>query len=62
MQSPCSLLVEDYTEVFYTIHKGDVPSVQCEMNLRWSKSLREVDDPSFIVIDLNVPALAPLLK
>jgi hypothetical protein len=58
MQSPCNPLVEDYTEVFYMIQKGNVPSVQCEMSLRWYRSMREVDDPSFIFIDFNVPALA----
>jgi hypothetical protein len=30
------------------IHEGDVPSVQCESNLRWSKSMSEVDGPKFI--------------
>jgi hypothetical protein len=41
MQSPCSPLLEDYIEVFYVIHKGDVPSFQCEKNLRWSTSMSE---------------------
>jgi hypothetical protein len=41
------------------IHDGDVPSVQREMNLMWSKSMREVDGPNFIFIDFNVPALSP---
>jgi hypothetical protein len=58
MQSPCEPLVEDYTEVFYMIHEGDVPSIQCEVNLRWSKSVREVDSPNYTFIDFNVPALA----
>jgi hypothetical protein len=62
MQSPYNALVADYTEVFYLIHKGDVPSVQCEKNLKWSKSMREVYGPSFILIDFNVPALAPRLS
>jgi hypothetical protein len=57
MQSACNPLVEGYTEVFYMIHKGDVPSVQCEMNLRWYKSVKEVGGPSFIFIDFNVAAL-----
>jgi hypothetical protein len=62
MQSPCDPLVEDYTEVFHVIHRGDVLSVQCEMNFRWSKSMREVDGVSFVFIDINVPALAPHLN
>jgi hypothetical protein len=44
------------------IDDGDVPSVQCEMSLRWSKSMREVDGPSLIFIYSNVPALAPRLN
>jgi hypothetical protein len=38
------------------IHKGNVPSIQCEMNLRWSKSMGEVHGPSFIFIYFNGPA------
>jgi hypothetical protein len=57
MQSPCILLVEDYTAVFYMIHKGDVPSDQCEINFSWSNSMREVEGNYF-----NVPALAPCLN
>jgi hypothetical protein len=53
MQSACNPLVENYTEVFYMIHTDDVPSIQCELNLRWSnnKSMREVDGQSFTFID-----------
>jgi hypothetical protein len=58
VESPCNLLVEDYTEIFYMIHTGNVPSVQCEMNLSFSKSMKEVGGPSFILIDFNIPALA----
>jgi hypothetical protein len=61
MQSPYNALVEDYTEVFYTIHKGDVPCVQC-MDFGWSKSLREVDRTNFILTDSNVPKLTPSLN
>jgi hypothetical protein len=46
LQFPCNPLIEDYTEVFYMIHEGDVPSVQCKVSLRWSKTTREVDRPS----------------
>jgi hypothetical protein len=31
-------LIEDYTEIFYMIHEVYVPSIQCEVSLRWSKS------------------------
>jgi hypothetical protein len=48
--------------VCYMIHKEDVLSIQREMNLRWSKPMREVDGPNFIFIDFNVPALAPRLS
>jgi hypothetical protein len=34
-----------YTEVYYLIHEGKILSVQCEMNLRWSKLMREVNAP-----------------
>jgi hypothetical protein len=62
MHFPCNLLVEDYTEVFYMIHKGDIPSVQRENNLRWSKPMREVDGLGFIFIYFNISALAQLLN
>jgi hypothetical protein len=48
IKSPCNLLVEDYIEVFYMIHNVVVPFVQCEMNIRLSKSVTEVDGPNFI--------------
>jgi hypothetical protein len=62
MQSPCNPLVKDYTEVFYTIHKWNILSAQCEMNFMWSKSMREVDGTSFIFIDFNVPVFIPCLN
>jgi hypothetical protein len=61
MQSPCNPLIEDYIEVLHMVHEGDVPSVQCQMSLRWSKYMREVDGLSLIFIDCNVPELAPHL-
>jgi hypothetical protein len=45
---------------YYMFHEGDVPPVQCEASLRWSKS-RE-DGPSHIFVDFNVPALTPRLN
>jgi hypothetical protein len=62
MQSPYNTLIEDYTKVFFMTHEGDVPSVQCEVSLRWSKSVKEVDDPSLILIDFRDPALTPRLN
>jgi hypothetical protein len=44
------------------IREGDILSVKCEMSLGWSKSMREVDGPSLIFIDFNVPGLAPRLS
>jgi hypothetical protein len=32
--SPSNPLIEDYTEIFYVIDKGDIPSIQCKMGLR----------------------------
>jgi hypothetical protein len=43
VQSPGNPFMEDYTEIFYMIDEGDVPSVQCEMSLREPKSMRKVD-------------------
>jgi hypothetical protein len=62
MQSPCNPLIEDYTEILYMIQEGDVSSIQCEMSVRWSKSMREVDDTRFILIDFNVSALSSRLS
>jgi hypothetical protein len=59
MKSAYNPLVEDYTEIFYMTREGDAPSVQYEMNFRWSKSIREIEGPSFILINFNIPALAP---
>jgi hypothetical protein len=43
------------------IHERDIPSVQYEMNIRWSESMREVDGRKFIFNDFNAPALAPCI-
>jgi hypothetical protein len=56
VQSPCDPLIEDYTEIFYIIDKGDIPSIQCKMSLRGPKSVRKV------FIDFYVPALTPRLS
>jgi hypothetical protein len=54
--------MEDYTEIFYMIDKGDIPSIQCKMSLGGPKSMRKVDDLSLIVIDFYVPAHTPRLN
>jgi hypothetical protein len=46
-------------QIFYAIYKYNVPSVQCKKRLRWSDSMREVDCPSLVFIDFNVPMLTP---
>jgi hypothetical protein len=57
--SPCTFLIEDNTELFYTLYKWNVPPIQYEKRLRWSNSTREVDCPMFFLIDFNVPTLTP---
>jgi hypothetical protein len=57
--SACTL-IEDYTQIFYMIHKGDIPSIQCKMSLMRPKSMRKVDGLSLIFIDFYVPALTRL--
>jgi hypothetical protein len=54
------LLSENYTEMLYMIDEGDVPSVQCNMNL--NGSVREIDGFSLIFIDVSIPALTPRLN
>jgi hypothetical protein len=46
----------------WKIHEGDIPSIQCKMNLRGPKSMRKVDGLSLIFIDFYVPALTPRLN
>jgi hypothetical protein len=57
--SPCNILIEDYTEIFYIIYKWNVPSIQCKKRLRWSNSMREVDCSSLVFTDFNIPTLTP---
>jgi hypothetical protein len=56
VQPPCNPLIEDYTQIFYMIDKGDIPSIQCKMNPRGPKCMRKEDGPSLILIDFYVPA------
>jgi hypothetical protein len=62
VQSPCNPLIEDYSEIFYMIDEGNVPSIQYELSLRGSESVREVGGQSLILIDFNVPAITPRLN
>jgi hypothetical protein len=55
--SPYNFLIEDYTEIYYTIYKWNVPSIQCRMGLRWSTYAREATPLSLILIYFNIPAL-----
>jgi hypothetical protein len=43
VQSSCSPLIEDYTEIFHMIMEGDIPSIQCKMSFRGPKCVRKVD-------------------
>jgi hypothetical protein len=43
----------------YTIYKWDVPSIQCKKRLGRYPLMGEVDRPSLVFIDPNIPALAP---
>jgi hypothetical protein len=44
VQSPCNLLIEDSTQIFYMIDEGGIPSIQCEQSLRGPKSMRKIDE------------------
>jgi hypothetical protein len=49
--SPCDPLIEDYTEIFYMIDEGDIPSIQGKMRLGGPKSMKKVNDLSLIFND-----------
>jgi hypothetical protein len=51
-------MIKDYTEIIYTIYKWDVPSIQYKKRLRRCPLMGELDRPSLVFIDLNIPALA----
>jgi hypothetical protein len=48
---PCNFLIEDYTDIFYTIYKWNVPSIRCKKRLRLPNSVREVHCQIFILTD-----------
>jgi hypothetical protein len=62
VQSPWNPLTEDYTEIYYMIDEGDIPSIQCKMSLRGPKSMKKVDGLILIFIDFYVPALTQRLN
>jgi hypothetical protein len=53
--SPCSLLIEYYSQIFYTIYKCDVQSIQCKRRLKSSNLMREVDCLYIVFINIYVP-------
>jgi hypothetical protein len=57
--SPCHPSVEDDTEIFDTIYKWDVPSIQLKVAPRHSTSFREVYRLSLPFIILYFPAQTP---
>jgi hypothetical protein len=62
VQSPCKPPIEDYTEIFCTIYKWNIPSIQCKMRHRRTTAAREVDPLSLIFINFDIPALTPGLR
>jgi hypothetical protein len=60
--STCNLHVILLLKILHDSGRGYVPSVQREASLSWSKSVREVDGPSVISINFNVPVITPRLN
>jgi hypothetical protein len=61
VQSPCNPLIEDYTQIFYMIDKGDIPPIHCKMNLRGPKSMRYLNGSrveSYVTTDGQSPSLS----
>jgi hypothetical protein len=54
--------IEDYTEIFYVIDKGDIPSIEGKMCLGDPECMRKVDGLSLIFIDIYLPAFKPLVS
>jgi hypothetical protein len=59
VQVPLNPLIEDYTEIFHMIDEGVIPSIQCKMNFRGHKSMRNIDGLGLIVINFYVAVLTP---
>jgi hypothetical protein len=45
----CNSLIEDYTEIFYMIDKGDIPAIHCKMSVSGPKSMRKADGLSLYI-------------
>jgi hypothetical protein len=45
--------------IFCTIYKWAIPSIQLKKRIRRSISMSEVDRPSLVFIDFNIPAFTP---
>jgi hypothetical protein len=56
--SMCNL-IEDYTEILYIFNKSGAPSSHCKKALGRSPMMGEVDRPSLVFIDFDIPAFAP---
>jgi hypothetical protein len=54
--------VSMYTQIFYMINKGDIPSIQCKMTLRGPKSIRKVNGLILIFSRPGVLAIRVLFK
>jgi hypothetical protein len=61
VKSTFNPLIEDYTQIFYMIDKGDNRSIQCKIASEGQVS-EKADCLSFIFIDFYVPALTPRLN
>jgi hypothetical protein len=60
---PCDdFLIENCAEMFYTICKRNVPSIQCRSSLRWSNLLGEVYCRNLLFIVLCSNAYTRLLE
>jgi hypothetical protein len=62
MISPYNLSIKNYTEIFYLVNDGNVPSLQGKMRLCRSSSMGETDSQSLIFTDFNILALTSWLQ
>jgi hypothetical protein len=54
-----SFAYQIYTQIFYTIYKWDIPSIERKKRIRRSISTSEVDRTSLVFIDFNIPVFTP---
>jgi hypothetical protein len=59
VQFPRNFPIEDYREIFYTIYRWNVLSLQCKMGLRRSMTTKKVNPLSLMFINFNITALRP---